>query len=99
MCNTLSCPLYFVINNTHWKPKSAKLNIVRNKGWKQSVTEIGWIERIFTLKRKKWIPLILDTCMLQRITTLRNQGINTIGCCCGHGISLPDILVREIVKK
>ena len=39
-------------------------------------------------------PLILDTCMTERITTLRNQGIETIGCCCGHGISLPDILTR-----
>lgn len=61
MCNTLSCPLYFVRKNN-------------NIGWK---------------------PLVLDSCMVQRITTLRNQGINTTGCCCGHGISLPDILVSE----
>jgi len=39
-----------------------------------------------------WKPLILDTCMIQRVTMLRNQGIETRGRCCGHGRGLPDII-------
>lgn len=41
-----------------------------------------------------WKPLILDTCMIQRVAILRNQGVETTGCCCGHGVSLPDIRNR-----
>ncbi len=63
MCNTTSCPLYFVRSNAkpHW-----------------------------------WKSLVLDTCMTQRVTLLRNQGIETTGCCCGHSRGLPEILSTNI---
>lgn len=42
-----------------------------------------------------WKPLILDTCMINRITTLRNAGIETVACCCGHGHSMPTITTKN----
>jgi len=58
MCNTVSCPLYFVRQNND---------------------------------NTKWKPLILDTCMTKRVEMLRNQGIQTHGCCCGHGNTLSEL--------
>lgn len=45
----------------------------------------------------KWKPLIIDTCMVERVRMLHNQGIETSACCCGHSRILPNII--EVFRK
>lgn len=41
------------------------------------------------------LSIVVDECLANEIEFLWSRGIKTTGCCCGHGISLGFIQVRE----
>lgn len=43
----------------------------------------------------KYCPSTIDKCMRERIRSMRDQGINTLGCCCGHNIYPMTIIVKS----
>lgn len=45
-------------------------------------------------KQFRYCPSEIDSCMVDEIESLQNQGMNTLGCCCGHGKYPKTIVVR-----
>jgi hypothetical protein len=41
-----------------------------------------------------WDGVLVDACIADFVQTLNNQGIKTLGSCCGHGIFQGDILIE-----
>lgn len=40
-----------------------------------------------------WHPMAVDACIAAYVQTMNNQGVITVGCCCGHGRGQPIVLV------
>ena len=43
----------------------------------------------------KYCPSVIDKCMNERIKIMRDRGINTLGCCCGHNKYPMTIIVKS----
>jgi hypothetical protein len=41
----------------------------------------------------------IDSCIVDEIQKLIENGVKTLGCCCGHGRFSPECLIRETSSK
>lgn len=39
--------------------------------------------------------IVVDECIAEEVAELRRRGVNTVGCCCGHGVHLGFIQVSD----
>ncbi len=39
--------------------------------------------------------IVVDECLAEEVAELRRRGVNTVGCCCGHGVHLGFIQVSD----
>lgn len=40
-----------------------------------------------------WHPVAVDACIADYVQRMNDQGVITVGCCCGHGKGRPVVLV------